>query len=543
MQQSSRPYVTSGIALVSAGFIAVTPIAPPPSAQHAPAIQLADTDSPYADLFTHTVDNLENIANNADLDDITAAFNAFFTQPLDVLEYLTDLSPDVTTDLSGLPAQVTVELPPALALGIAAIGSFETAVGALHHVLGDFASGDSQGALSAFVDGTAEVLDAYLNGQQGIDLLGGIIDIPLFNGLLAPEQPVEVDLNLTKLLDALGLGNLDLSNLDLSGLLDQLGLGNLNLGDLFDDLGIAGDKLGDLLAGDSGTLTLGSLLDDLGLGALNLGDFSLSNILSDLGLDDVLNLNLTDILDGLGLNVDLSDLDLGDLLDNLGLGGLQLGDLLDSTGLLSGVLDTLNGVLGGIFSGLGSILDPILGALGLSDLDSLLSLGDLQSALNDVDLGQLLAGTLLGSGQADGTLSLTGLLDALGIDIPDTGDLTISDLLEDLLGAAGLPSTGDLTLGSLLDDLNIFNLDVTGLLNTVDLGGLLDMLGLSDLNLNLGDLVGDITSLDLDGLLNDLGLGEVDLATIDIDPFGGLVTELVDDLPGQIAEAFGGSAG
>ena len=45
-----------------------------------------------------------------------------------------------------------------------------------------------------------------------------------------------MDINLTDLVNALGLGNLNLSNLDLSSLLSQLGLGNLNLGQLFSDL-------------------------------------------------------------------------------------------------------------------------------------------------------------------------------------------------------------------------------------------------------------------------------------------------------------------
>jgi hypothetical protein len=36
---------------------------------------------------------------------------------------------------------------------------------------------------------------------------------------------MSVDLNLTNLIDALGLGNLGLSNLDLGSLLNQIGLG------------------------------------------------------------------------------------------------------------------------------------------------------------------------------------------------------------------------------------------------------------------------------------------------------------------------------
>lgn len=599
--QALQPYVTSGVALVSAGLVAVTPVVSPPVSPQGRAIQLtADgTSAPYAELFTNTVDNLENIVQGADPQAIAEAFNAILTDPLQVISVLTDLSPDISTDLSELPAQVSVELPSALAIGIAGLGAFATTLSEIHDVVAELMSGDSQDALSTLIAAPAEILDAYLNGQDGITLLDGLINIPAFNGVLAPEEPLGLDLNLTNLLNALGLADLDLSDLDLSNLLDSIGLGNLDLGTLFDDLNLSDLGLGDLLAGDDGILTLSNVLDTFGLGGLDLGSFSLTDLLSDLGLDNaVFDLSLTDVLENLGLNIDLGSLSLADvldplglnetlgqldltdvidslfpgldvgdvsvggLLDALGLGSIQLGDLLDSLGLLDGVLDTLNGLLS-------NILDP-------------LGLGDLQDALNDISLSELLSGVLLGDGSG-GSLGLTQLLDALGlgdvvsddsftivglvdallggalpetgdltladlitdllgglgIDIPSTGDLTVSELLTDLLGEFGLPSTDDLTLGGLVDSLNIFDLDVTDLLNTVDLGGLLDTLGLSDLDLNVGDLVGDLASLDLAGLLDDLGLSG-DLASITIEPFGGLITELVDDLPQQIAEAIAG---
>ena len=58
-----------------------------------------------------------------------------------------------------------------------------------------------------------------LNGADNVSLLDGIINISVFNGLLAPEQSLTVDLNLTDLIIALGLGNLGLGSLDLSSLL------------------------------------------------------------------------------------------------------------------------------------------------------------------------------------------------------------------------------------------------------------------------------------------------------------------------------------
>ena len=50
------------------------------------------------------------------------------------------------------------------------------------------------------------------------------------------------------------------------------------------------------------------------------------------------------------------------------------------------------------------------------------------------------------------------------------------------------------------------------------------------------DLSGlDLSNLTLSDLLGDLGVG--DLASISVDPFGGLITELVDIVPSQILAA------
>ena len=70
--------------------------------------------------------------------------------------------------------------------------------------------------------------------------------------------------------------------------------------------------------------------------------------------------------------------------------------------------------------------------------------------------------------------------------------------------------------------------------SALNLGDLLNELGLSTLPLNLSDL-GDLSNLTLGDLLGDLGLG--DLANVTVDPLGGLVTELVDTVPQQILAA------
>ena len=86
-------------------------------------------------------------------------------------------------------------------------------------------------------------------------------------------------------------------------------------------------------------------------------------------------------------------------------------------------------------------------------------------------------------------------------------------------------------LGTLLG----LDTNITGTLNSaLNLGDLLNELGLSTLPLNLSDL-GDLSNLTLGDLLGDLGLG--DLANVTVDPFGGLITELVDTVPQQILAA------
>jgi hypothetical protein len=159
-----------------------------------------------------------------------------------------------------------------------------------------------------------------------------------------------------------------------------------------------------------------------------------------------------------------------------------------------------------------------------------LDASNLEAALNGITIGDL-----LGAGPSiDATVST--LLGELGVSVPN--DLTIGGILEGL-GVA--PDTGALTLGDLLNDLGtvanpILGLNITDLLNGLNLGGLLGDLGLSNLPLDLSNL-GDLSGLTLSDLLGDLGLG--DLANISVEPLGGFDTLLVDLVPQQILASLG----
>jgi hypothetical protein len=541
LQHALRPYATAGVALVGASIITVTPLAVPPPNVQARQVQLVDA---WSTLVADTTANLDSIISNADSSDISQVFSALLTNPLGVIGALTNVDPTVTTT-AGLPLTVGVELPPGLELGIAQLGAEGAMLDAINGVVGQLAS-DPANALNILYEGTATILNAGLNGADNVSLLGGIIDIPAFNGLLAPETSLTVDLNLTDLVNALGLGNVGLGSLDLSSLLSQLGLGDLTLGSLFNDLGLSGETLGNLL----GNPTLSGLLGDLGLGNLDAGNFGLSTLLSDLNLNtDLGDVSVTQLLNALNLNGDLGDISLtsliGDLFPGLGVGSVNLGTLLNDLGLISPLATDLNSVIGTLLGPEETALNTILSTLHLS-ISDLVSTTGLTDALNELTLGNggtLDLTTLLNDlGVGGNTTALGGiseLLSTLGITIPSTGDLSLSNVITDVLTELGkaVPSTGDLSLSTLLGDLGL-DTNVGSLLNTVDLGQLLTDLGLNNTLLTglpgVLDL-GDLSNLNLDGLLGDLGLG--DLANITVDPFGGLITELVDTVPQQILAA------
>jgi hypothetical protein len=536
MQQALRPYATAGIALVGASMIAVTPLAvPPPKAQVRP-VQLVDA---WSDLVTNTTANVDSIISNASSSDITQLFSQLVTNPFGVIEALANFDPTVTTDLTSLPATISVELPPGLELAIAGLGATGATFTTLETVAQQLQSDPS---LTNISEGLATVLNAYLNGTDNISLLDGAITVPLYNGLLAPETSANIDINLPDLINALGLGNTPLSNLDLSTLLSQLGLGDLNLGTLFNDLGLSDQGLGTVLADLTNPITtLGGLLNLLGLNGLDLPSLSLTNILSGLGLDtnvDLSSLNLDQVLTAFGINPNV-DLGLGTILSDLvptdsGLGTFLdtgLGTELSNLGLLSGIVTDLGGVLNAI-----PLLSTALATIGLTP-STLLSLTDLETALNGTVADPLTVGSLLDGGTLNDSLS--NILAALGVDGVTPSGLTI----EELLNALGFSSatTGQLTLGSLLGDLGtvanpLLGLNITDLLNGLNLGNLLGDLGLSNLPLDLSNL-GDLSNLTLGGLLGDLGLG--DLANISVEPLGGFDTLLVDLVPGQILASLG----
>jgi hypothetical protein len=525
MQQTLRPYATAGVALVGASIIAVTPVAAPLPEIQARSVKLVDA---WSDLLTETTANLTNINANADPTAIAGVFSALVTNPLGVIQALTNLDPTVTGSVA---TGLTVELPPGLELALGQLGAEGATLNAINDVVAQLATNPS-GALNTLFEAPATIANAFLNGQDNISLLNGIINIAGFNGILAPTQDVSINLNLPDLLNALGLGNLSLSSLNLSDLLSQLGLGNLSLGALFQDLNLDGLGLGDLLSQGSGITSLGGLLDLLGLDTLGAGQgitLALTDILHGLKLDtgvDLDHLTVSSVLSAFG--IDPTHLLSSDsLLGALGLDAtnpVSMTSLLSELGLHSANPVSLEALLGA--AGLGSTTvtpDDLLAALSITGLGNDVTSGTLLSALGLTSSSPISLDALLdAAGVGSTSLTPADVLSVLGL---DTGNPVSPDIL---LGAIGLnlnaPIPGLSLASALTGVLHAFGVNVTlpvqtalnSLLSLVGsgtaptLGGLLSSLGIAPTDANLGSLLGDLglnpASLTVGHLLSELGL-------------------------------------
>jgi hypothetical protein len=554
MQQALRPYVTTGIAVASTGIIALVPAAPQlpghqvSHTQH-PDVSLAaggsDLFAPYADLFSNTSDNLQLLGENAA---DSSLLTQILTNPDDSLANLpnivhlfTNVVPDIDVDFSSLPGQASVDIPPMLTLLLAEIGPWVNVFNAAQDVFTQiFDFSDPSAALAALVDAPATLLNAYLNGQDGIDVLG--MHIPIFNGLLVPEQSVDTDLNVGQLVDTLGFGDQSLT-----GLLDGFGLGDKSVASLatslLDGLGY-GDK------------TPVDLLDQLGFGDQSVGSLA-SSLLDGLGYGDK---TPVDLLDQLGFG-DQSVADLAkDLLEQLGVDNPSITDLAGDAGvgdekvstLLAGLLDSagyddptitdLVEQLGYGDTTVAGLATQLIGDPTIADLAD-------QAGLSDTSIGDLATSLLDSAGYGDKTLPevLEPLLDdQFGDDL----DTSFGDFLKDVLDSQDLDLTlseavdkfgfGDTTLEDLVDTLGVGQEPVTQLLSDAgfgdqevcDLAGVGGFLcGIAGLNgTTVNDLLGPNT---LDETLENLHGGGSGIGGVPAD------TALADVTVGQLVAATG----
>lgn len=264
MQQVLRPYAFTGIAIVGAGLIGVTPVTPPLPDVQFHAVQLsaaadpfadignlfsdligagssgtgglgditadftglldglglgdvgtaaaADPSSlltPYIDLFTNSFNNLETIGSEffanplPFVQDIFANPSLIADLPSAIVSTLSDPA-TITTNLTDspltLPITIGILLGAPLVIGLGEAGPLATSADAFQAYFGELGSGDPTTVLTALIDGPANIANAFLNGSVGLDVLG--INLPLLNGILVPDTSLDVpvDVNVVTLL-------------------------------------------------------------------------------------------------------------------------------------------------------------------------------------------------------------------------------------------------------------------------------------------------------------------------------------------------------
>lgn len=411
MQQTLRPYVTTGIAVVGTGLIVVVPAAPQLPRLGQPLSPLPQRDialaadgsllSPWAELFTNTFNNLAALGAGSGF---PALLTQIFTNPgeswtnlPDAVGLMTTLMPDISVQFAGFPLQVGMELPPQLALLLSEISPWVTVYNAFNDIINQIVNpSDPFGPFAAIINAPAILLNAFLNGQNGVDFGG--IHIPLFNGILVPSQTFDLQSSLGELVDQAGFGNSTITDL-----LDQAGIGQESiaslLGVLFDSMGI-------------GDLTPVELLDQFGIGQETLATLAIA-ALGEAGID---NPTITELIEQLaGPDQTVAGL-LSGLLDAAGFGNPTITGLLEEFGMGD---VTVGGLLKDLLTSSG---------FGNPSITEML----VQFGFGDATVGSLVTQML-------GNPSLTDLLVQLGM-----GGMTVGDLVTMALGDFGNQTPLDL---------------------------------------------------------------------------------------------------
>ncbi|MGC2376178.1 MAG: hypothetical protein WA622_03260, partial [Mycobacterium sp.] len=175
MQRDLRPWVTTGVVLVGAGLIAVTPAAMPlPDVQHR-QVRLADYDEYDASQLASATE-----ANWQGLESILGSSN--WTTDPDISQGLSTLFSDLSTGTSN-PVTNPIDLLTEGALLLTSSGDASNAASTALTAVTDnvesaLSSGDYSTALTDVEDSGTTVLYAFLNGYP--ETVGS-------NGLISPE--------------------------------------------------------------------------------------------------------------------------------------------------------------------------------------------------------------------------------------------------------------------------------------------------------------------------------------------------------------------
>ncbi|MCV7386073.1 hypothetical protein H7K14_19855 [Mycolicibacter longobardus] len=512
MQQTLRPYVTTGLAIVGVGLVAAPPVASHlPQLQHELAVVqqrdvvLTDFFSPWTDLFANTTANLQALNQNSV--DMWGLMVHIFTNPQQALAGIPDVINIFTNPLPGLdvqalpfPVDVDLQLPLWATSLLTSMGPMVNVFNAMQELVQQiFDFSDPMGALSALMGAPATLLDAFLNGSSSFDFLG--FSIPLFNGILTPAQP-PISIDIGTIVDASGLGNSTITDLLTQAgigdtpldtliidLLDQVGYGHMTPVDLLEEFGIGTQSLSNLLIGlfneaGIGNPTIAQLLTDLG--GIDPDDSIASLLIALLNSPEV----------GIG-NPTLSELILGFVGgDDQTVGGL-IKDLLGAQGNES----------------LASLVDPSWTVGGL--LRDSMGNPPLTDFFEQMGLGSITVGSLTGVLGEYGDQTLIDLLNEgfLGPDI--TGNTGLLAMLSSMFppGATFADFMGDFgnqTIGELLESMpvgeNTLGIDPTTPMSDIKFTELMSIAGMGDTPLaelapDQADLINKIGNPTLNALL------------------------------------------
>ena len=484
MQRNPQLWITTGIALVGASLITVTPVTTPrPDVQHR-QFRLTDYDEFDLSQLTTTTE-----ANWSGLETVLSSSN-WLTDP-DISQGLSTVLSDLSTGTSN-PVTNPISLLTEGALLLTSSGDAANAASTALTAVTDnvesaLSSGDYSTALTDLENGPTTLLDAYLNGYP--QTVGSGLISPEF-GLLTNttdgaatgeiDALQQVSNTIADEVSAVGGGDLtttptlvDPGSLDLS----------VNVGTILNDLAPSGTltlpiSLDSLLsdATPSGTLTLpvtlDSLLSDTASGGTITLPFSLNDLLAGATPGGTVTLPIS--LDGLLIDAAGSsgnitipitpDQVLGDALGN----GGSLSVSLNEESILSDIAP--NGIsISESFPIVGTEhisvpLSTIESALGLNSSSAInvsipdsTVLSDLESLLGTTGTSDIsvpvssLEGLLGTAGSSDISVSTSTLEQLLGTSGTSDITLSVSDL-ETLLGSAGSSdiSVSTATLESLL---------------------------------------------------------------------------------------------
>ncbi|MGC2376325.1 MAG: hypothetical protein WA622_04075, partial [Mycobacterium sp.] len=475
MQRNLRPWVTTGVVLVGASLIAVTPLtAPLPDVQHR-QFRLVDYDEYDLSQLTATTE-----ANWSGLE--TAVSSSNWTTDPDISQGLSTLFSDLSTGTANPVTNPTALLTEGALLLTSSADASNAASTALTAVTDNVESalsgGDYSAALTDLENGPTTVLDAYLNGYP--ETVGS-------GGLISPEFGL-----LTNTTDGAATGQIDALAQVSNTVADEvanLGGANLTTGSLPEVTGTVdfsvslNQILSDLgLTSGGATLTVNGLLSDLGLSSTSSilpTDISLGTVLSDVGLSSSSGIDVGQVLGDLNLS-DGSAISLGTVLGDLGLSsssGIDVGAILGDLNLSDGSGISLGTILGdlGLSTSSGIDVGAILGDLGLSDSSS-------------ISIPAISVGTILND---------LGLSDSSSISIPA---ISVGTILNDL----GISDSSSISLGQVLTELGLSDsTSITPPSLSIPVDTILSDLGVTNTS---GDLTFGVPSVSLGTILGDLGI-------------------------------------